>query len=81
MRCIQGHCQFHNQPLPELAEDLAVVVINNQDEIERTLVLARKMQKELTIVFKKHQTRVKIENKELDALVSKFVDVINKRWN
>lgn len=64
--------KMYIEPLPELAGDLAEIVVNNQDEIERTIKLGIKMRDEVTAVLEKHAQRIDGQNEHLNELINKF---------
>lgn len=64
--------EMYIKPLPELAGELAEIVVNNQDEIERAIKLGIKVRDEIIVVLEKHGKRIEKENKHLVKLVDIF---------
>lgn len=64
-------------PIPAVAGEIAKIVVNNQDEIERSIVLAKKLKGELEVVWKTYESQVNEANPELKKLSKDFEKKLN----
>lgn len=55
-------------PIPALAGQVAKVIVNNQDEIERSIKLAKKIKAELDPIIEQYMADVNDANPELKKL-------------
>lgn len=68
-----GVLQAVLNPLPALAGDLAQIIVLNQSEIERSILLAKKIYSEVSLVLEEHAHRVEAENENVKALTETFM--------
>lgn len=73
-----GIVQSVLDPLPKLAGDLAQIIVINQAEIERSLLLGRKMYSEVSLVLKAHAESIEAENANVKWLTDRFMTQFNE---
>lgn len=73
-----GIIQSVLNPLPKLAGDLAQIIVINQDEIERSILLGKKIYSEVSLVLEAHAESVEAENENVKALMNEFMNRFKK---